>query len=74
MKWGRKKQVKMSAMSQLIAVLVFLAYSLAYLFFVGWVSEQRKGPRAPLRPRLGLVIVGVGIVLPIAGLCFLLSP
>ena len=63
----------MSSLTQLVSVLVFLAYSVAYLFFVGWASDRTKGPKVRLGSRVGILMLSVGIGLPIAGLCFLLQ-
>jgi len=62
----------MSSLTQLISVLVFMAYSIAYLFFVGWASDRTSGPKVRLGSRAGILMLSFGIGLPIAGLCILM--
>jgi len=62
----------MSSFSQLVAVLLFLCYSTGYMMFVAWASARTSKQKTRLRPVAGILILGMGIGLPLAGLCFLL--
>ena len=62
----------MSTVAQLVAMLVFLAYSAIYLFFVAWASERTTG--TPLVPKLKLTAFLGGAFLPIVGILIILLP
>ena len=62
----------MSTVAQLIAMLILLAYSAIYLFFVGWASERTTG--TPLVRKLKLTAFLGGAFLPIVGILILLLP
>ncbi len=62
----------MSSAVQLIAMLVLLAYSAVYLFFVGWASERTTG--GPTVRKLKLSAFLGGALLPIVGILVLLLP
>mgnify|MGYP007065730185 CR=1 FL=1 len=60
----------MSLTSQIIAVLIFLGYSAAYLFFVAWASERAASMRQTRKPSMASFVVGV--LLPFLGLVLVL--
>jgi uncharacterized membrane protein len=62
----------MSSTAQLVAMLIFLAYSAIYLFFVGWASERTTG--TTLVRKLKLTAFLGGAFLPIVGILILLLP
>jgi uncharacterized membrane protein len=53
-------------------MLIFLAYSAIYLFFVGWASERTTG--TTLVRKLKLTAFLGGAFLPIVGILILLLP
>jgi hypothetical protein len=62
----------MSSAAQLVAMLILLAYSAVYLFFVAWASERTTG--APMVRKLKLSAFLGGAFLPVVGILILLLP
>jgi hypothetical protein len=62
----------MSSAAQLVAMLILLAYSAIYLFFVGWASERTTG--GPVVRKLKLSAFLGGAFLPVVGILILLLP
>jgi len=70
---GRSEEPQsMSTVMQLVAMLILLAYSAIYLFFVAWASERTTG--TPLVRKLKLTAFLGGAFLPIVAILILLLP
>jgi len=60
----------MSSAVQVLAMLTLLAYSVIYLFFVGWASERTTGNPRVRKLRLATFLGGA--FLPVVGILVLL--